>query len=1110
MTRAPGPSGPARTGPARTEPARTEPAGAERAGTDRRGRIPSVEAVRGVNVRIRLLGGFAVEVEGQDVAARPWRLRKARTVIKVLALAPDQRMHRDRLLELLWPDRTAAAAANNLHQALHVARRAILGPAPGDGVLAIRDGLLRLHADSAVDTDVADFRRLAANAFATGDPTDLTAAIEAYTGDLLPEDRFEDWSVGPREDLRHTWRDLLVAHARASAGAGRAQDAAQALERALRADPLHEPAVRALMRLLAGLGQRAEALGRYERLRRDLAEEYGGDPDPATRRLYRDLLSGSVEAPGPGRAGADRTNLRPALTSFVGRERQLAEVARELSRSRLVTLTGPGGVGKTRLAEQALHGMVGAYRDGVWVVDLVPVTAAERIPDAIGDAMALDPAAGADPTRILAARLAPRQALLLLDNCEHLVDACNTLVRRLLSECPDLRILATSREPLHVPGEVTMRVPSLGLPARDDDVGAASAHESVRLLVDRARHVRPGFDLDTGNLAAVVEICRRLDGVPLAIELAAARLAHLEPVDIADRLGDALAVLGSGDRMTRNATLRATLEWSHGLLTEPEQVLLRRLSVFAGSFTLAAIEGVCAGDPLAPAMILDCLAGLVDKSMVQVEPDAQRSRYRLLDTICQFGAQRLEQAGERAAVQAAHRAYFLDLALRQDPDRHRLAPYHPQQLDVEHDNLRAALALALSADPDRALLLAVSLWRFWLARGHFGEGAQWLRRALAAAPTAPGTERSRAALALMVLEARQGHTGEFVALGSEAVAAAADAHSPVEVALTKLWTGFPRLLVGDLAAASGLAGQGLADARELSAVPVEAVGRWLHGLTDLFHEQVDTAVTALGLALDTLERVDPDAEPFLPAVAVPLQLIPCGRRWVPVFEETALSGRLVGTDQAAGHLWSALGSAHRLRRDLPAAAAVVARAEAVFAAVGDDAGRAQASHQAGCVARDLGRHGEAHARLDEALAARRGLGDRRGETLTLSNLGLSAAAAGDLDGGRRLARLALAQAEEVDDGPAVAGSLLNLSAVELFAGDTALAASLAEQAVEAFRPQGYPRLTGWALLLAGELALSRRSRDAGRRRAAEAARTFERAGCRIGADRASALLAKAR
>jgi predicted ATPase/DNA-binding SARP family transcriptional activator len=1060
-------------------------------------------------VRIRLLGGFAVEVGGRDVAGRPWRLRKSRTLVKVLALAPEQRMHRDQLLELLWPDRRASAAANNLHQALHVARRELVEPHRDEAVLVLRDGLVLLHGDGSVATDVRRFRELAAHAWATRTLDDLAVAIGAYTGELLPEDRFEEWTSAPRDDLCHVFCDLSVAHAVECARLGSVGGAFESLRRVFEADPLHEPAAREHMRLLAEQGRRSRALALYEQLRHDLAETYGTDPDPESRRLYRDLLTGSVDTAAAPQPLPTRSNLQPALTSFVGRVRQVADVQRELSRARLVTLTGPGGVGKTRLAEEAVRGLIDDYRDGVWAVDLGLVTTNERLPDAVAEAMGLDPAAGADPMRTLVARLATRHLLLLLDNCEHLVDACADLARRLLRECPELRMLTTSREPLHVPGEVTLRVPSLAVPMPTDPADAALTHEAVRLLVDRARDVRSDFRLDESNVTDVIEICRRLDGVPLAIELAAARLAHLGSAEIAERLGNALTVLGSGDRMTRHATLRATLEWSHSLLTVPEQVLLRRLSVFAGSFTLRAVEGVCGTSPLAPSIILDCLGRLVDKSMVQVERTADRSRYRLLETIRQFGRERLAAAGEEGALQAAHCTYFLRLTSDHDPDRHPGAVVAgPQSLDQEHDNLRAALGWSLRTDPDDALLLAVRMWRFWLARGHFVEGSRWLEHALAAASPSLHVERSRALLAIAVLDARQGRPSRFAELGAAAVAEMEQVGSPVDVALTRVLAGFPHPIAGNVGLAAEIAAHGRAEAQALGSPRVAAAASWLQSLVELFREDVAAALRCLHDTLAAVDRVEPETPAFLPAVTVAVELIPCAGRWVPAFEETALIGRQVGRPQAPGYIWSAVGSAHQLERDLPSAAAAVRRSTEVFAALGDDAGLAHALHHLGCIERDLGQIGDARAHLQEALGLRRRLGDRRGENVTLANLGLAAAAAGDFDTGRRLARVALAQGEEVEDEPGMAGSLLAIAVVELFAGNLALSRERAEQAAGAFRPQRYLRLTAWALQFAAELALADGDSAAARRRGAEAAALFAQVGCTIGRSRAAALAAE--
>jgi predicted ATPase len=760
-------------------------------------------------------------------------------------------------------------------------------------------------------------------------------------------------------------------------------------------------------------------------------------------------------------------------------------------------------VGKTRLAEEAARGLVEQYADGVWLVDLAPVTDAGRLSDAVAEAMGLDPAAGVDPVRVLAARLVARQVLLLFDNCEHVLDACARLIKRLLPECPGLRVLTTSREPLHVPGEVILRVPSLGVPDAAEGVEDALGRESVRLFVERALDVRPGFRLDEVTVAPVVEICRRLDGVPLAIELAAARLAHLTPAEIAERLGNALTVLGGGGRMTRHATLRAALQWSHGMLTEPEQVLLRRLSVFAGGFTLAAAEGVCSAEPLAPETILDCLGRLVDKSMVLAEPTGQRSRFRLLETIRQFGREQLSAAGEESAVRAAHFKYYLRLAVDHDPDRRRdVVEARPQLLDEEHDNLRAALGRALRTEPDQALLLAVSLWRFWLSRGHFVEGSRWLEETLAAASADCGAERSRGLLALALLDARLGRVSRFSELGEKAIAVA-----PKEAAaFTRVLAGFLEPVRGNVTAALAAADKGMAE----EAPEVVAAAYWLRSVIELSREETSEALKFLHDTLAAVERVPAEAAPFLPVVTATIVLVPCAGRWVPAFEETALIGRRVGRAQAVGHIWSAIGSAYRIDRDLPMAAGAVRHAVEVFSRLGDDAGRAFALQQLGCIERDLRSYADARAHLGEALRLRRQLGDRRGENLTLANLGLTEAAAGEIEAGRRLAGAALRRSQEIEDGPGTGGGLLDLAVLELFAEDKDRSRELAGQAVEALRPQGYPKLTGWALAFAAELAADQADQADKANKAREAATLFTEAGCRIGLAKTTELLAKAR
>jgi predicted ATPase/DNA-binding SARP family transcriptional activator len=1063
-------------------------------------------------MRIRLLGGFGVERDGRPVHASSWRLRKARTLVKLLALAHDQRLHRDVLLETLWPDHDPASAMNNLHQASHVARRVLAGDGPSTGLLELRDDVVVLLADGLVEVDVRRFEELTALARASGDVGDLRAAAAAYTGDLLPEDRFEDWAARPRQELRERYRDLLVDLAEAISGSlgGHEAEALDALQGALAIDHLHEPTVRGLMRLLATSGRRSEALARYERLRSDLRAAFGTDPDPDTRRLYRDLLTGSIEVGQPATGQPPRHNLVPMLTTFVGREREMADVHRLLAPGRLLTLTGVGGAGKTRLAEEVARRLISAYPDGVWVAGLVPVADPRLIAGTVAAALGLDPAEGSDPLGVLVTRLAPRTLLLVLDNCEHLLAACAELVVAVRRSCPGVTVLATSREPLRVPGEVTFRVPSLELPEPADatDRDRLGKLASVRLFVDRAGDVRPGFLLDAGNAPAVVEICRRLDGIPLALELAAARVSHLEPAEIAERLGEALSLLGRHGQLTRHATLRAAFEWSHSLLAHDEQLLLRRLAVFPGSFSLPSAEQVCADELLPQAEVLDCLGRLVDKSLIQVERVAHRSRYRLLETIRQLARERLVAAGEAQSLERAHCRHFLDLAIEQDPERAAgIVVERPQQLDADHDNLRAALSWALRNDHEQALLLGVSLWRYWLARGHFVEGTDWLERILQVAVT-PSRPRARALLGLAILDTRRGRGDRLTGLADAVVIVTGQYGDPADLVYARVIRGILLLSGPDLDEVEGTATAVLADAGLLGAMPVAAVARGLAAMAALFREDVALARRRFADCLRDLAMIDSAALPFFPAVTVSMPLIPVGGSLVPVFEESWLLGRRVGALQARGYALSALADAHRLGNELDKALDAVRRSADEFAAIDDPAGLAHALNHLGCIERDQGLFEPAGGHLREALRIRRQLGDRRGESLTLANLGLLLAAAGDHDEGRRLARVALDRGQAVDDGPGVAGALLNLAVVELFAGQAHAARLLAEQAAQAFQPQGYVRLEAWARLLAAELAGNDSDPEAAVKNGRAAARLFHRIGCRIGTARAAAALSR--
>jgi predicted ATPase/class 3 adenylate cyclase/DNA-binding CsgD family transcriptional regulator len=416
-------------------------------------------------------------------------------------------------------------------------------------------------------------------------------------------------------------------------------------------------------------------------------------------------------------------NLPPQFTSFVGRGAQIAEVQNLLTGNRVVTLTGAGGVGKTRLAVQVASQLSAEYTDGVWYVDLAPLTDPELVPVTVARALGLPDQPGRSTMDTLVRFVRDRQMLMVLDNCEHLLDASAELVVALLGGAAGLIVLATSREAIGVAGEVSWRVPSLSL-----------TDEAIELFTDRARHARPNFEVSHDNTAAMTEICRRLDGLPLAIELAAARVRALSLAEILDTLHDRFRLLTGGARtaVPRQQTLRASVDWSHDLLTGPEAVLLRRLAVFLGGFDLVAARAVAGGADVERFQVLDQLTLLVDKSLVVAEDSAGRNRYRLLETVRQYALEKLGESGEVDLVRARHRDYYTAIAALLDAPAGSDYEQCLEQADVEIDNLRAAFAWSReNSDVEAALALASSLQPLWHTRGRLREGRTWFDTALA-------------------------------------------------------------------------------------------------------------------------------------------------------------------------------------------------------------------------------------------------------------------------------------------------------------------------------------------------------------------------------------------
>ena len=710
------------------------------------------------HLSLSFLGPFRAQFNGTPVTA--FDSAKVRALLAYLAVESDRAHAREVLAGLLWSDCANRDALSNLRGALANLREAIHDREANPPYLFITRDTIQFNVASDSSCDVVTLFQQTAD---QSNFQNLQSAIGLYHGaflegfSLADSPAFEEWVLLKREQLNRLVLSALHRLADHCEERGEYERAQTYARQQLELEPWDEQAHQQLMRLLAFSGQRSAALAQYEMCHRLLKQELQVAPSRETTALYETIRDGKL-------AKAKTTaldNLPIPLTSFIGRQNEMAEVKRLLTTTRLLTLTGAGGCGKTRLALQAAQDFRGLrptplprslrsgsssfggasqdleglrFPDGVWWVDLAALNDPVLVSQTVGRVLGLHESPQVPILTILKGYLRAKELLLVFDNCEHLIDACARLIETLLSACQDLQILLTSRQVLGVVGELTWRVPSLAFP----DLGAgqcpiaatARQFDAIQLFAARAEMVAPQWNF-AENTAAVVQICARLDGMPLAIELAAARLKVLSAQQIAQRLDNRFRLLTGGSRtaLLRHQTLRATMDWSYDLLSDAECVSLRRLAVFVGGWTLEAAEAIGGQDPILSSGVLDLLTALVDKSLVIVEHKRGETRYRLLETVREYSCEKLVDAGEAEQIRNRHLHYFVKLAEAALPEILTAKEnFWAGRLENDIDNIRAALAWGIEHDLDGAARLASSLHFFWDACSHLKEGRDWLER----------------------------------------------------------------------------------------------------------------------------------------------------------------------------------------------------------------------------------------------------------------------------------------------------------------------------------------------------------------------------------------------
>jgi non-specific serine/threonine protein kinase len=671
--------------------------------------------------RLFLLGPFQLEINSQTVNLPT---RKAEGLLAYLVLHPAVQ-NRERMASLFWGDSPDELARRSLRTALSSLRKEL-----GEEFITADRETIQLNPDYPLWVDIHEMEEQAKNVLsgphASIDP-------ELYRGDLL-QDFYDDWVLEEREHYRGLFINAMLQSAQSQRTNGEYRHAIFIAQKIISIDSVNEHAWQHLIFCYGALSNRSEAMKSYEECARRLMEQLGVEPSEDTVALYEQVKRSNV---GGTTTSFTKSNLPIPLTSFIGRESEIETLKEIFDKTRLLTLTGVGGCGKTRLSIQLAAQIADQFPDGVWWFELAAIQNESVLLSTIEKTLGLSDSRVGSAEEAISSFLHTRNALLILDNCEHLITACARFAEIILRQCPSVKILATSREALSIHGEIAWLVPSLSLPPIDQTADLLQ-WECPRLFFERAAAYRPDLKLTEDNAHSLIRICRALEGIPLAIELAAARVKTLSLEQLASRLDDKLTLLTTGSRAAqpRQQTLRAAIDWSYELLPEPEQIVLQRLSIFAGTWTLAAAEAICADENIQPAQILDLVTHLLDKSLLVTESQDHEIRYKLLEIIRQYAFEKLEQRHETEKIRDGHTQYYLQLAQAARP--FWFTPEHARlikQFDADYPNLRVALAWGLE-NPNRStnwkhgMKLAVDMGPLWNFLAEYNEGQMWLKKVI--------------------------------------------------------------------------------------------------------------------------------------------------------------------------------------------------------------------------------------------------------------------------------------------------------------------------------------------------------------------------------------------